>query len=49
MTEWEFLAELAAAPAAAILLDVNNVYVSARNFGFDPVAYLDGIPPDRVG
>src|SRR5690606_9038299 len=31
-----------------ILLDVNNVYVSAVNHGFDPRAYLDAIPADRV-
>ncbi len=49
MTEWQFLAELARRADCGILLDVNNVYVSARNFGFDPLEYLDGIPPDRVG
>jgi uncharacterized protein (UPF0276 family) len=49
MTEWEFLAELARRADCGILLDVNNVYVSAHNFGFDPLAYLDGIPPEAVG
>jgi uncharacterized protein (UPF0276 family) len=49
MPEWEFLAELSHRAGCGILLDVNNVYVSAHNFGFDPRAYLDGIPPDRVG
>jgi uncharacterized protein (UPF0276 family) len=49
MTEWEFLSELSHRSGCGILLDVNNVYVSARNFGFDPVRYLDGIPGDRVG
>jgi uncharacterized protein (UPF0276 family) len=49
MTEWEFLSELSRRSGCGILLDVNNVYVSARNFGFDPVRYLDGIPGDRVG
>jgi uncharacterized protein (UPF0276 family) len=49
MTEWEFLAELARRSGCGILLDVNNVYVSARNFGFDPTEYLRGIPVDRVG
>ncbi len=47
-TECEFLAELAERADCAILLDVNNVYVSAFNHGFDPVAYIDTIPPDRV-
>jgi uncharacterized protein (UPF0276 family) len=49
MTEWEFLSELARRSGCGILLDVNNVYVSARNFGFDPRKYLRGIPIDRVG
>jgi len=49
MTEWEFLAELSRRSGCGILLDVNNVYVSARNFGFDPTQYLRGIPAERVG
>ena len=47
-TECEFLAELAQRADCGILLDVNNVYVSAFNHGFDPVAYVDNIPTDRV-
>ena len=46
--EWEFLVAVAEAADCGILLDVNNVYVSARNHGFDPTAYLDAIPPERV-
>ncbi len=49
LTEWEFLAEVARRADCGILLDVNNVYVSSRNHGFDPRVYLDGIPIDRVG
>jgi uncharacterized protein (UPF0276 family) len=49
MTEWEFLAAVAEQADCGILLDVNNVYVSATNHGFDPVGYLDAIPPARVG
>ncbi len=49
LTEWDFLAEVAARADCGILLDVNNVYVSARNHGFDAEAYLKGIPVDRVG
>ncbi len=49
MAEWEFLTELSWRSGCGILLDVNNVYVSSRNFGFDPVAYLDGIPVKAVG
>jgi hypothetical protein len=48
MPEWEFLAAVAAASDCGILLDVNNVYVSAHNHGFDAVKYLDAIPPSRV-
>jgi uncharacterized protein (UPF0276 family) len=49
MAEWEFLSELCRRVGCGILLDVNNVYVSARNFGFDPISYLDGIDPGHVG
>jgi len=48
LTEWEFLSEIARRADCLILLDVNNIYVSARNHGFDPDAYLDGIPAERV-
>jgi uncharacterized protein (UPF0276 family) len=48
MKEWEFLARLAEEADCGILLDVNNVYVSSRNHGFDPQAYLDAVPWDRV-
>jgi hypothetical protein len=46
--EWEFLAEVARRADCLLLLDVNNVYVSAFNHDFDPLAYLDAIPGDRV-
>jgi uncharacterized protein len=49
MAEWEFLSELSRRSGCGILLDLNNVYVSARNFGFDPIRYLDGIPASAVG
>ncbi|MEQ1504180.1 MAG: DUF692 domain-containing protein [Myxococcota bacterium] len=48
MPEWAFLAELAEAADVGILLDVNNVFVSSVNHGFDPEVYLDAIPADRV-
>jgi hypothetical protein len=47
--EPEFLAELAERADCGLLLDVNNVYVSSVNLGFDPAAYLDAIPAHRVG
>ncbi len=49
MPEWEFLAEVARRSDCGILLDVNNVYVSAMNHGFDPLRYLAGVPADRIG
>lgn len=49
MTEWEFLVEVARRADCGILLDINNIYVSSRNHGFDPMTYLEAIPPDRVG
>jgi len=48
LTEWEFLAEIAERADCLILLDVNNIYVSAVNHEFDPLAYLNAIPPARV-
>lgn len=48
MKEHEFLAALAREADCALLLDVNNVYVSAYNHGFDAEEYLDGVPWDRV-
>lgn len=48
MTEWAFLTELTARTGCFLLLDVNNIYVSGTNNGFDPLDYLAGIPADRV-
>lgn len=48
MPEWEFIARMAEESDCGLLLDVNNVYVSAFNHGFDPAEYLDAIPADRV-
>jgi uncharacterized protein (UPF0276 family) len=49
MPEWEFLTALAERADCGILLDVNNVYVSSVNHGFDADAYVRGLPPARVG
>lgn len=48
MPEWEFLSEIAERADCGILLDVNNVFVSARNHGFDANDYVDAVPSDRV-
>lgn len=48
MQEWEFLAALTAEADCELLLDVNNVYVSSVNHGFDAEAFLAAIPADRV-
>ena len=48
LSEWDFLAELTRRADCDLLLDVNNVYVSAFNHGFDPADYLAAIPKDRV-
>jgi uncharacterized protein (UPF0276 family) len=48
MPEEEFIARLAEEADCALLLDVNNVYVTCRNHDLDPVAYLDAIPLERV-
>lgn len=44
MGEADFIAQLLQQTGAQLLLDVNNVYVSSRNHGFDPAAYLDALP-----
>jgi len=46
--EWEFLAEAARRTGCGILLDVNNIYVSAVNHGFDAQCYLAAIPAQAV-
>ena len=48
MTEWEFLRLVAEQADCFVLLDINNIFVSAFNHGFDPATYLQGIPVGRV-
>jgi uncharacterized protein len=47
--EAEFLTETARQTGCGILCDVNNIYVSATNFRFDPIAYLDELPAPAIG
>jgi uncharacterized protein (UPF0276 family) len=49
LSEAELLAELTARADCGLLLDVNNVYVSCTNHGWDAHAYLATLPPERVG
>ena len=48
LTEWQFLAEIAARADCLLLLDVNNIYVSSVNHEFAPLDYLHSIPIERV-
>jgi uncharacterized protein (UPF0276 family) len=48
LREWEFLTALAEEAACGLLIDVNNVYVSSVNHGFDAAQYIDSIPIERV-
>lgn len=48
LQEWEFLSAMAEEADCGLLLDVNNVYVSSVNHGFDPVEYIESVPPERV-
>ena len=48
MAEWEFMAEVAARTGCGLLLDVNNIHVSAHNHAFDAARYLDHVPLDKV-
>ncbi|MDA0996776.1 MAG: DUF692 domain-containing protein [Proteobacteria bacterium] len=47
-SEWEFLSELSERADCELLLDVNNVYVSAFNHGFDAADYIAGLPAKRI-
>ena len=48
LSEWEFLSEVARRADCGLLLDVNNIFVSARNHGFEAAQFLAGVPADRV-
>ncbi|WP_462115053.1 MNIO family bufferin maturase [Lysobacter xanthus] len=48
MPEWEFVSQIARRSGCRLLLDLNNVVVSARNHGLAPTQYLDGLPADRI-
>lgn len=48
MTEWDFLAEVAQRSDCDILLDVNNIFVSASNHGYDATRYLDAMPQGHI-
>ena len=48
MSEWEFLRQVAEQADCLLLLDVNNIYVSGINHGFNPVEFLDHLPVERV-
>jgi len=48
MSEWEFLTEVVEAADCGILLDINNIYVSSQNHGFNPREYLANVPHHRV-
>lgn len=47
-SEWAFIAALSELSGCELLLDVNNVYVSARNHGFEPWDFIHGLPAERV-
>ena len=48
MTEWEFITAVSEEADCLLLLDVNNIHVSSVNHGFDPLAFIDGVPAWRV-
>ncbi|WP_425520134.1 DUF692 domain-containing protein [Sulfitobacter faviae] len=49
LSETDFLAEVIARTSCGLLLDVNNVFVSATNLGLSPQGYIDAFPTDHVG
>lgn len=48
LQEWEFLTAMAEEADCGLLLDVNNVYVSSVNHGFDPAHYIQSVPAERI-
>jgi hypothetical protein len=48
MTEWEFLAEICNSTGCKLLLDINNIYVSAFNHGFSPTEFVHSVPADNI-
>jgi uncharacterized protein (UPF0276 family) len=48
LTEWEFVAAVAESADCDLLVDINNIYVSGQNHGFDPLNYLGALPAGRV-
>lgn len=48
MTEWEFLTEVCQSTGCELLLDINNIYVSAFNHGFSATSFIEGVPKDSV-
>lgn len=48
MSEWEFYSRVVEEADCLMLLDINNIYVSARNHQFDPLDYINGVPAERV-
>ncbi|MBC2669784.1 DUF692 domain-containing protein [Novosphingobium piscinae] len=49
LTEWDFLREMVSRTGCGLLLDINNIFVSATNHGFAPLDYLAGVPWEAVG
>ena len=49
MSELDFLCELVRRTGCRLLCDVSNVYLSARNMGYDPCRYIDGLPAAAIG
>jgi uncharacterized protein (UPF0276 family) len=48
LSEWEFISEVLERADIGLLFDVNNVYVSAYNHGFDPYEFVERVPHDRI-
>jgi uncharacterized protein (UPF0276 family) len=48
MSEWDFVAQMAQRADCLLLLDVNNIFVSGFNHGFEPKTFIDAIPVERV-
>jgi uncharacterized protein (UPF0276 family) len=48
LKEWEFVSAIAQEAQCGLLVDINNIYVSSENHGFDPLQYVNALPSDRI-
>ncbi len=48
LKEWEYIKEIAQLSGCGLLVDLNNIYVNSRNYQFNPIEYLNGLPANKI-